>query len=437
LAPGDPEVAVESVAPLRHETKPPARYTEASLIRKLEEKGIGRPSTYAPVIGTIQDRGYVLSKQGALLPTYIGMAVVGLLRNHFPRYVDLEFTAQMEEDLDRIARGEIAAVDFLTAFYDGDREQPGLTDRIDAELPRIEFPAVPIGHDPETGQPIIVRIGRNYVYVQIEGEDERRASLPVDLLIDELDAARAVELIAANARSREPIGQHPDTGENIYCRTGPYGPYLQLGEQTDDRKPKRVSLGRGTDPQGVDLDYALKLLSLPRELGVDPATGKAVTAGIGRYGPYVARDRVYASVNNANELFDITLEEALERIRNKRGRTPLRELGQHPKSGAPLRIFSGRYGPYVTDGKTNASLGSERDPAALTVDEAVTLLDEALARKASGTGRKRKVATKKTRKSSAKKTRKKTPRKKSKAARKKSAGSGRPGRATSRRKTTD
>jgi len=414
LAPADPKVAVESVAPLRHETQPPARYTEASLIRKLEEEGIGRPSTYAPVIGTIQERDYVVSKKGTLLPTYIGMAVVRLLRKHFSRYVDVEFTAQMEEDLDKIARGEVDAGDFLATFYNGGPAQQGLAKRIAAELPSIDYPTIPIGKDPTSGEPISVRIGRNYVYVQVDGQPDQRATLPVDLLIDEIDTERAAALIAANARGREPIGQHPETGQNIYSLTGPYGPYLQLGEQSDDSKPKRISLGRGTDPSRVDIDYALKLLSLPRELGLDTETGKPVTAGLGRYGPYVARDRVFVNVANADQLFTITLEEALELIRNKRSRPVLKEVGEHPESGATLRIYAGRYGPYVTDGKFNASLGDARDSESLTVADAVVLLAEAAVRKAAKRQHKsptRKVAKKKTAKKTAKKAKKKTAKK--------------------------
>ncbi|MBM4130669.1 DNA topoisomerase I, partial [bacterium] len=370
-----------------HETQPPARYTEASLIKKLEEEGIGRPSTYASVIATIQSRDYVAKKGGALLPTYIGIAVTHLLREHFPRYVDVAFTARMEEELDQIAEGERDWIGFLDAFYRGGDGGAGLEKDIAAGLDRIEFPRIRVGDDPGTGAPIVLRIGRNYVSVNVEGDEARRATVPVDLLIDELTPARALELITQRDRSREPIGRHPETGQDIYVLTGPFGPYLQLGQQEGDRKPKRISLGAKTDLSTIDLDYALRLLSLPRVIGADPASGKPVRAGLGRFGPYVEHERVFASVASVDELFTITLEQALERIRNKNRRPVLRELGPHPESGLPLVICKGRYGPYVTDGKVNGTIGRDTDPEEITVDEAVALLAAAAERAAQNGGR--------------------------------------------------
>lgn len=375
-------VDVLRVTHAAHETQPPARYTEASLIKKLEEEGIGRPSTYASVIATIQSRDYVAKKGGALLPTYIGIAVTHLLREHFPRYVDVAFTARMEEELDQIAAGERDWIEFLDAFYRGGEGGAGLERDIAAGLDRIEFPRIHVGDDPETGAPIVLRIGRNYVSVNVEGDEERRATVPVDLLIDELTPARALELITQRDRSREPIGRHPETGQNIYVLTGPFGPYLQLGEQEGDAKPKRISLGAKTDLSTIDLDYALRLLSLPRVIGTDPASGKPVRAGLGRFGPYVEHERVFASVASVDELFTITLEQALERIRNKNRRPVLRELGPHPETGLPLVICKGRYGPYVTDGKVNGTIGRDTDPEEVTVQEAVALLAAAAERAA-------------------------------------------------------
>ncbi len=406
-APADevPPQGVAEVHALRHETQPPARYTEAALIKKLEEEGIGRPSTYAPIIETIQNREYVVKKSGALLPTYIGMAVVHLLRDHFPRYVDLRFTAAMEERLDEIARGEADWLDFLRAFYRGGDDDPGLVRRIDEELPRIEYPAVPVGEDPRTGEPIHVRIGRNYVYVQVGDDEERRATLPVDLLIDELTPEAAIDFVTQRQKSQEPIGQDPETGQKIYARTGPFGPYLQLGEGDADRKPKRVSLGRGTDPSRVDLAMAMRLLSLPREIGTDPENGKPVRAGLGRFGPYVECNRIFASVESADLLFTITQDEALERIRNKHRKPVLKDLGPHPESGAPMHVLKGRYGPYVTDGERNATLPRGTEPTDVTAEEAVVLLAKAPAPKARRRrGAKTSVSNKKT---AAKKTAKK------------------------------
>ncbi len=421
-------IDVQEVDALRHETQPPARYTEASLIKKLEEEGIGRPSTYASVIATIQSREYVVKKGGALLPSYIGIAVTHLLREHFATYVDLAFTAFMEAELDQIATGEMDWVQFLDDFFHGsDRNKRGLEKAIEEELPLIEFPRIPVGTDPRTGKPIILRIGRNYTNVQVEGEEDRRATLPVDLFIDELTPEKALELIAATDKAKEPIGQHPETGQNIYALVGPYGPYLQLGEQDGDKKPKRISLGKGTDPRSIDLDYALKLLSLPREIGTDPETGKPVRAGLGRFGPYVERARVFASVENVDTLFSITLEEAIERIVNKNKKTVLKELGNHPETGEPLQVLKGRYGPYVTHKKVNATIGKDRDPDEVTLEDALKLLAEAATRKKPA---RKKAAKKKTtkKKTAKKKVTKKTAGKKKAtkkaATRKKSTGSG-------------
>jgi DNA topoisomerase-1 len=407
-------VDVNRVEHAAHETQPPARYTEASLIKKLEEEGIGRPSTYASVIATIQSREYVAKKGGALLPTYIGMAVTHLLREHFNRYVDVAFTARMEEELDQIAAGERDWVEFLDSFYRGGNGEAGLEKDISAGLDRIEFPRIHVGDDPETGAPIVLRIGRNYVSVNVEGDDERRATVPIDMLIDELTPESALKLILDRDRSRAPIGVHPETGQNIYALTGPFGPYLQLGEQEGDAKPKRISLGAKTDLATINLDYALRLLSLPRLIGTDPASGKPVRAGLGRFGPYVECERVFASVATVDILFTVTLEDALERIKNKNRRPVLRELGPHPETGLPMVICKGRYGPYVTDGKLNGTIGRDTDPEEVSVADAVAMLAAAAVRAAEGGGRParrgarkvtKKPATKKTaRKSTAKKT---------------------------------
>ncbi len=382
---------VAGATPERHDTRPPGRYTEATLIKKLEEEGIGRPSTYTPTLSTIQDRGYVLKKGEALVPTYVGMAVIHLLREHFPQYVDVKFTARMEDTLDDIARGETDWIDFLSRFYWGesaaeaehDPHKKGLVQRIDEALPQIEYPAIEVGHDPETGEPITVRIGRSSVYVQrgegSEGDESGkrgdRATIPVDLLIDELTPEKVAELLHHRTRGEEPLGTHPESGDNVYVRIGPYGPYVQLGEGTDGEKPKRISLPPGLKPQDVDLALALRLLSLPRTLGVDPANGKEVAAGIGRFGPYVQRAWQFKNVKTLEELFAMTLEEALRRLAQT-GQTVLKELGPHPESRGELRILAGRFGPYLTDGKLNASLRKGDDPDAMTLEEAVALLAE-------------------------------------------------------------
>ncbi len=407
---GTSGVTIQSVDPLTHETQPPARYSEATLIKKLEEEGIGRPSTFASVIATIQSRDYVVKKNGALLPTYVGIAVTHLLREHFNQYVDLKFTARMEEDLDRIALGEVDWITFLDSFYRGDgKDHPGLEQRIENELPKIDFPRIIVGDDLETGGRIVLRIGRNYVYVEVEGDTERRATLPVDLLIDELSPQKVLDLIKAVDKSREPIGQDPETGKDIYSKTGPFGPYLQLGEMEDDKKPKRISLGKATDPSSIDLEYALRLLSLPRDVGVDPVSGKTVHAGLGRFGPYVELARVFVSVKDVDQLFTVTLDEALELIKNKNKKVVLHEIGTHPETGEPLAVYKGRYGPYVSSGKINATIGRDREPADVTVQMALELLAAAAERKG-----KKKTAKKKTKKKATKKkvTKKKVTKKK-------------------------
>ncbi|MCP4292184.1 MAG: type I DNA topoisomerase [bacterium] len=406
-----PVVKITEVLPIKHETQPPARYTEASLIKKLEDEGIGRPSTYASVIGTIQSRDYVSKKGGALIPSYIGIAVTHLLREHFQTYVNTEFTALMERELDLIAEGKFDWVEFLDGFYHGSADnERGLEKAIEEELPEIEFPRILVGTDPKTGGAIVLRIGRNYVYVRVEGEEDRSATLPVDLLIDELTPQKALDLIIAKDKSKEPIGQHPETGQNIYSLSGPFGPYLQLGEQEEDKKPKRISLGKGTDQSKVDLEFALRLLSLPRDIGIDPETEKPVRAGLGRFGPYVERNRVFVSVDSVDTLFSIGLDEALEKIRNKNKKTVLKEIGVHPESGEPLQVLKGRYGPYVTHNKVNATIGKGRDPEDVTVEDALALLKEAESRKSKKKTRKKKTTKKKAAKK--KTAKKKTTRKK-------------------------
>lgn len=382
-----PPTVLRSVEPERRETKPPPRYTEASLVKKLEEEGIGRPSTYTPTISRIQDRDYVRKREGALVPTYVGLAVTRLLRDHFGKYIDLGFTARMEDALDDIATGEVESKRFLNAFYNGEDDQPGLDREIEDALPDIGFPAVPLGTDPETGKDIRVRIGRNSVFAECgEGDERESATIPDEILIDELTVNRVRELIDARSRTGEPIGTDPDTGLPVFVRIGQYGPYVQLGEARKGRdKPRWVGLPKGMDASEVTLEYALKLLSLPRTLGEDPGSGEEVRAGLGRYGPYVARGREYRSLQSPDEMFTVTLDEALALLaqpkRSRRGPEALKVVGTHPETGAEIRLLNGRYGPYVTDGEINASIPKGRDPMAVTVEEALELMAKAAERK--------------------------------------------------------
>ena len=393
-----PATVLRSVDPERGETRPPARYTEASLVKKLEEEGIGRPSTYTPTISTIQDRDYVRKRDGALVPTYVGMAVTHLLRDHFGQYIDLDFTARMEDALDDIATGEEESQRFLDVFFNGERNSPGLVRRIEEALPSIDFPAVPLGTDPETDKAIRVRIGRNSVFAERgDGEGRETATIPDELLIDELTVERACELLASRARGEEPLGIDPGTDLPVFLRLGRFGPYVQLGEaRKGGDKPRWVGLPKGMKPSEVDLDYALRLLSLPRTLGKDPESGEEVRAGLGRYGPYVARGREYRNLPSAERLFSVSLDEALALLarekRAARGAAALKVVGTHPGDGTEIRLLKGRYGPYVTDGKVNASIPRDRDPMATTVEEAVELLAQAAERRKNRASRGRRRA---------------------------------------------
>ncbi len=375
MAEGDP-LAVQRLEPTGHETRPPARYTEASLVQKLEELGVGRPSTYASIMSTIQDRGYVFKRGSALVPTFTAFGVVTLLERHFPRLVDYEFTAKMEDDLDRIAEGEEDSVPWLRAFYFGD---DGLKEKVAKRLDEIdprEINSIPIGDD-EQGTPIVARIGRYGPYVE---RDEERASIPEDLAPDEITVAKAVELIVTQNAGDKIFGTDPDSGLTVYGKTGRFGPYVQLGEQEEGskEKPKRASLFKSMELDELGLDDALKLLSLPRTVGGDP-DGTEILALNGRYGPYIQRGDDRRSLETEDQLFTLTVDEALKllaeppRRRGQRSAT-LRELGEDPASGKTVSVRSGRYGPYVTDGEVNASLRKGDDPEKVTIEHAADLL---------------------------------------------------------------
>ena len=380
------------VDPKRHETQPPARYTEAALIKELEQAGIGRPSTYASIIATIQQRGYVFRQGKALVPTFTAFAVTHLLREHFADYVDVGFTAEMEEVLDEISNGQQDWQDFIRRFYRGDRKHVGLAQVVKSSED-VDYPVVDVGDDPETGQTIRVRIGRYGPFLQRgEGGPGNTASLPEDSAPADLTVERALELLKAKAEGPRKLGEDPATGQQVYLLTGRYGPYVQLGE-TPERavkgapKPKRASLLGGMSEESVTLETALKLLGLPRELGQHPETGEPVVASQGRFGPYVRHGDEYRSLEESDDLLAIELPRALEllaapkrsRRRQAAARTVLRDFGVHPRSGAPIRLLAGRYGPYVTDGSTNASLPRGTDPNAISADEAASLIDARVA----------------------------------------------------------
>ena len=382
---------VGAIDPKRHETTPPPRYTEASLIKKLEEEGIGRPSTYEPTIETILKRGYVFRQGRALVPSFTAFAVTRLLRDHFGDFVDVGFTAEMEKDLDEISNGERPWIDFVREFYRGDgRKHKGLEGLVRDGESQIDYPVIDVGEDPATGQPIRVRIGRFGPFLQLgEGGPGNTASLPDDLPPADLTVEKALDLVRAKAAGPRVLGIDPATGQKVYLANGRFGPYVQLGETPEKaakgakaEKPRRASLPRGESEAAVTLDQALRWLSLPRDLGVHPDSGQPVQASVGRFGPYVKHGDEFRSLAPTDDVYTMTLERAVAllaepkqpRRRQAAAKTVLRELGAR-EDGRVVKLFEGRYGPYVSDGTTNASVPKGTDPMAISLSEATALLD--------------------------------------------------------------
>jgi DNA topoisomerase-1 len=372
-------LVVEAARAEAHETQPPARFTEASLVKALEELGVGRPSTYASIISTIQDRGYVRHKGSALVPTFVAFAVVGLLERHFPELVDYGFTASMESSLDDIAGGREEAVPWLSRFYFGDG-RPGLKQLVLEHLDEIdarEVNSIPLG-TAEDGEAVVVRVGRFGPYLQ---KGERRANVPEDLCPDELSVPVALSILDRPVDEDRVLGTDPDTKLEVRLRSGRFGPYVQLGDSDGSgAKPKTASLLRSMDPELVDLDQALALLRLPRVVGVDPEDGKEITVANGRFGPYVRKGTDSRSLESEEQLFTLSLEDALalfaqpKQRRRAAPKPPLKELGSDPVSGAAIVVRDGRFGPYVTDGSVNASLRSGDSVESLTLERALDLL---------------------------------------------------------------
>ena len=369
----------------KHETLPPARYTEAALIKELEAAGIGRPSTYASIIQTIQNRGYVFRLGKALVPSFTAFAVTELLRLHFSDYVDVGFTAEMEEVLDAISNGEREWLDFVRSFYRGDARHVGLEALIEQKQSEIDYPAINVGVDSATEQPIKVRIGRYGPFLQRgEGGEGNTASLPDDLPPADLTVAHALQLLEAKAQGPKDLGVDPATGLHVFVIVGRFGAYVQLGEteKGSKEKPRRGSLIAGMSEETVTLDEALKLLALPRDLGAHPDDGQMIIAGQGRFGPYVKHGDEFRSLEDSDDVFTIDLGRAVallaapkkSRGRKSAARTVLKEVGPHPRSGTMINLLEGRYGPYVTDGTTNASLPKGMSLEQVTLEQAVELL---------------------------------------------------------------
>ncbi len=353
-----------------HETKPPARFTEASLVKMLESEGIGRPSTYASIIDTVIRRGYVRKQSNQLIPTFTAFATNNLMEKQFDTLVDTAFTANMEQKLDDISNGELKATPYLKHFYFGNEglevQVKGGLDIDAREMSTISFP--------KWGKPV-VRVGKFGPYVEGEMDGERKtSSLPLDTAPGDLDEKYLLELLSGGAKSDTVLGIYPETGEEMTVRQGPYGPYVQLGE---GEKPKRVSLPKGMEPTSVTAEAAIGLLALPRHVGEHPETGQKITANVGRFGPYVQHGKIFASLGKQDDVLKVSLERALSLIAIKEGKSKaLRVVGKHPETQEEIEVLDGKYGPYVKHQKINASLQKGQTPESITLDEALKLLAE-------------------------------------------------------------
>ncbi|MEH2215121.1 type I DNA topoisomerase [Nostoc sp.] len=368
-----------------HETQPPARYTEASLVKTLESEGIGRPSTYASIIGTIIDKGYAHLVTNALIPTFTAFAVTDLLEKHFPDIVDPSFTSKMEQTLDDIATGEVKWLPYLQQFYLGEKGLETLVKERESQIDATKARTVELENLDAK-----VRIGKYGPYIEVEnGEGVITASIPKDLTPADLDPKQVEVLLRQKITGPDQVGRHPETGEPIYVKIGAYGPYVQLGDKTDENpKPKQASLLKGVTPETVTLEMAVGLLALPRTLGVHPVTGGKIQASLGRFGPYVVHDqgkegKDYRSLKAADNVLAISLERALELLSepkkgrsstNSKSKAALRELGTHPEDGETINIYDGPYGPYIKHGKTNVSIPEGQTVEDITLAAALSLL---------------------------------------------------------------
>ena len=408
LAVGDSVTAVR-LDPDGHATTPPARYTEASLVKALEERGIGRPSTYASIMGTIVDRGYVVKRGSALVPSFLAFAVTRLMEEHFTRLVDYDFTARLEEILDTVAAGDSNRVEVLDRFYrgSGSEDFAGLHTLVTGlgDIDAREISSFPI-----RDSDIILRVGKYGAYIERNGE---RANVPPEIAPDELTAEKAEELLALPSGDRE-LGVDPETGRVVMAKSGRYGPYVtEVLEETAPKsaKPRTGSLFSTMNLDTVTLDQALQLLSLPRVVGADPADGVVITTQNGRYGPYLTKDKDSRSLPDEDSIFTLTIDEALAILaqpKQRRGQAaakPAIIVGVDPSTNREVQLKEGRFGPYVTDGETNASLRRADDPATISIDRAADLLAERRAKDESDPKKAKKAAKKApAKKAAAKKT---------------------------------
>ena len=359
------ELSPSNLLTQSHSTKPPARFTEASLVKEMELNGIGRPSTFASALDTIVRRGYAQKIKNNLSPTYLGLAVTQLLENHFSNLVDKEFTATMENGLDAISRGELNALPFMKGFYFGDKNTSGLELMLKEKVDISKACTIPLPNS--LNDEIDARIGRYGPYLR---KDDDTRSIPENIFIGDL-TTDAINSLFKEDREDESLGKDKETGENILLKKGPYGYYVQIGETT-----KRKAIPKGTPIETVDLDLAVSLLSLPRLVGTHPETNASIMADYGRYGPYLKMEKSNARLIGEITPLNVTVEQAIDILsKSKKGSSEIKTLGTHPDTGEELVLKEGRYGPYVSDGKLNAALKSEHSPETLTLEEAMTLIN--------------------------------------------------------------
>jgi DNA topoisomerase-1 len=368
-------LTLQEVKPLSHETSPPARFTEASIVRELEKAGIGRPSTYASIISTLLDRDYVRKTGNALVPTFTALAVTQLLEIHFTDLVDANFTSTMEKSLDEIAEGDREWLPYLKEFYSG---KNGLQVQVEKKEKQIDPKASRLIELPNLPG-VEVRIGRYGAYLVDKKDESLHVSIPEDMPPADLTPAEVETLVKIAEKGPTPMGVDPKTGMKIFCLTGRFGPYVQLGEVTEEApKPRRASVPRGVDPKAVTLDQALQYLSLPRELGLHPEKKKPILANAGRFGPYVACDGDFRSLKKEDNVYTVTIERALELLNTpKMGRstaTVLKELGTHPEDGKPVQVLEGKYGPYIKHKSKSASVPKEVELDKVTLEMGLELL---------------------------------------------------------------
>jgi DNA topoisomerase-1 len=378
LANGD-TTDLQELKSIIHQTKPPARYTEATLVKELEKSGVGRPSTYAAVISTIQDRKYARLDAKALVPTFTAFAVTALLEEHFPDLVDSSFTSNLEDKLDGVATGTQDAVQYLDDYYKGEN---GLRAKVDTQEDKIDPQKAKLLDLPLDGlEGISVAVGRFGPYAKMKkGEEEISTSLPQDMDPSDITPERLEELIKLSEEQDKPLGIHPVEGLPVFMLSGRYGPYVQLGEVTEEnKKPKRVSLLKGMTPESMNFETAVKLLELPRTLGEHPEDGKIVKAGVGRFGPFVVHDGKFKSIPKTDDVLTVDLTRAIELLAMKaapRKSSELKDLGVHPETEQPIKVMDGRYGPYIKHGKKNIGLPKGIEPNEMTLEKAVELIAE-------------------------------------------------------------